>query len=554
MDVRGDEPTLMGSASDVPERTRRTEPGRRSGRSGADSPWPDRDHLGNGRYRLDEVVASGGAAVVWRAFDEHLARPVAVKLLHPHHASDPTVVERFQREARAAAGLSHPNVVRIYDTGREDGIVWLVMELVEGPSLRDVLLRREPLDAAVVAAVGEQVARALGAAHTNGLVHRDIKPANILIAGDGTVKVTDFGIAKALSGVDSTLTNPGTVMGTAAYVAPEQLEGNDIDARADIYALGVVMYEALVGRPAFSGDTPAATAAMRLTYELLPPRRSRSDVPDELDVIVTRATRRERSQRYVDGRELAAALTPLLSSRPSLLTARLLPGAAAMTEQAGIEPLEAATGALARPGDVRRMLQAALTGAALTAAVILAIVIGRDAARDEVPAGPTTWPTETIRVIDPTDATVDRDAELARAAIDGDAQTAWRSQGFATADLDGTGGIGLLLDLGTSREVRGVLLRAARGGADVALHRLDDALEPQALADALAAEGGTAAERLAEILGPPLSVQRGVRATQRIDFAPVDGRWWLIWITGGAQTPAGTFVVEFADVALLGPG
>lgn len=554
MDVRGDEPTLMGSRSDVPARSRPIESGRRSGRSGADSPWPDRDHLGEGRYRLDEVVASGGAAVVWRAFDEHLARPVAVKLLHPHHASDPTVVERFQREARAAAGLSHPNVVRIYDTGREDGIVWLVMELVEGPSLRDVLLRREPLDAAVVAAVGEQVARALGAAHANGLVHRDIKPANILIAGDGTVKVTDFGIAKALSGVDSTLTNPGTVMGTAAYVAPEQLEGNDIDARADIYALGVVMYEALVGRPAFSGDTPAATAAMRLTYELLPPRRSRSDVPDEIDEIVTRATRRERSQRYADGRELAAALTPLLSSRPSLLTARLLPGAAATTEQAGIEPLEAATGALGRAGDVRRILQAALTGAALTAAVILAIVIGRDAARDEVLTGEAAWSIESVRVIDPVDATSDRDAELARAAIDGDVQTTWRSRDFATVDLDGTGGIGLLLDLGTSRDVRGVLLRAPRGGADVAIYRLEDLIDPQSLADALGVEAGTSPERLTELLGSPRSVQRGVRATQRFEFASVAGRRWLVWVTGGAQTPSGIFAFEVADVALLGPG
>jgi len=287
MDVRGDDPTLMGASSRAPRRS--------------DAPWPDRRHLG-GRYRLDEVIASGGAAIVWRAFDEHLARPVAVKLLHPHHAGDATVVERFQREARAAAGLSHPNVVRIYDTGREDGIVWLVMELVEGPSLRDVLLEREPLDAAVVAAVGEQVARALAAAHAQGIVHRDIKPANILVATDGTVKVTDFGIAKALSGADETLTNPGTVMGTAAYVAPEQLESTDVDARADVYALGVVLYEALVGRPAFSGDTPAATAAMRLTYELLPPRRVRADVPEELDAIVTRATRRERRERYEIGR------------------------------------------------------------------------------------------------------------------------------------------------------------------------------------------------------------------------------------------------------------
>jgi eukaryotic-like serine/threonine-protein kinase len=529
MSTGGDDLTLIG-ASGLPL-------GEARGR--ADAPWPDRSHLGDGRYRLDDVVASGGAAIVWRAFDEHLARPVAVKLLHPHHANDATVVERFQREARAAAGLSHPNVVRIYDTGREDGIVWLVMELVEGPSLRDVLLRREPLDAVVVGALGEQVARALAAAHAQGLVHRDIKPGNILIATDGTVKVTDFGIAKALSGSDATLTNPGTVMGTAAYVAPEQLEGVDIDARADVYALGVVLYEALVGRPAFSGDTPAATAAMRLTYELLPPRRARSDVPEELDEIVTRATRRDRTVRYADGAALADALTPLLASRPSLLTARLLPGAAAVNLTPLDEPLDAATGAFARPGDVRRMLGSAVSGAALTAAVLLAVLFTRDVTPEVSDPGRIEWSVSEARVFDPARPELARDVDLARAAIDGDAQTVWSPGEYATADLDGTGGVGLLLDLGEVREVRGVVLRLVRGGPDVALYALD--AEPDVR------EGF-------EALSQPLGVQRGVRSLQRMEFSPVEARWWLVWVTGVSPTPVGTFTIEVADLVVLGPG
>lgn len=531
MSVGGDDPTLMGA-----RRPPAGEPGR------ADAPWPDRSHLGEGRYRLDEVVASGGAAIVWRAFDEHLARPVAVKLLHPHHAGDATVVERFQREARAAAALTHPNVVRIYDTGREDGIVWLVMELVEGPSLRDVLLRREPLDAVVVGAVGEQVARALAAAHVQGLVHRDIKPANILIATDGTVKVTDFGIAKALSGSDATLTNPGTVMGTAAYVAPEQLEGTDVDARADVYALGVVLYEALVGRPAFSGDTPAATAAMRLTYELLPPRRARADVPEELDEIVTRATRRDRTARYADGSALADALTPLLVSRPSLLTARLLPGAAALRPAPVDEPLEAATGAFARPGDVRRMLGSAVSGAALTAAAVLAFVLVREPATTE-PVEPDRleWTVAEARVLDPTRPGIARDPTLADAAIDDDVQTVWSPGEYATADLDGTGGVGLLLDLGEVREVRGVTLRLVRGGPDVAVYALPDATAAPDPRDGV------------EALGDPLSVQRGVRSLQRMEWSPVAARWWVVWVTGVSPTPVGTFTVEVADLSVLGP-
>jgi eukaryotic-like serine/threonine-protein kinase len=538
MDVRGDEPTQMGALAGRASAAREPAGRAPTGRAG-EAPWPDRRHLGD-RYRLDDVIASGGAAVVWRAFDEHLSRTVAIKLLHPHHAGDATVVERFQREARAAAGLSHPNVVRIYDTGRDDAIVWLVMELVEGPSLRDVLLAREPLDPVVVAAIGEQVARALAAAHAQGLVHRDIKPANILVASDGTVKVTDFGIAKALSGADETLTNPGTVMGTAAYVAPEQLESTDVDARADVYALGVVLYEALVGRPAFSGDTPAATAAMRLTYELLPPRRARADVPEELDAIVTRATRRERRERYADGAELAEALTPLLSSRPSLLTMRLLPGAAATAGAHEGEPLDGATGALARPGDLRRLLGAALTGAALTVAGLAVLTVLREAPVEAPSSAGVVWSIDEVRVFDPTRPTLDALGELALAAIDGDAQTVWSPGEFTDASLgDDLDGIGLLLDLGEVREVRGLVLELVRGGADVALYALEE--RPDA-ADGI------------EPLGTPLSVQRGVRPQQRIEFTPVGARWWLVWVTGVSRTPAGTFTFELADVTVLGPG
>jgi len=539
--VRDDDPTLMG----MPQRTSRDAAAirapRGARRSDVDAPWPDRSHVGSGRYRLDDVIASGGAAIVWRGFDEHLARPVAIKLLHPHHAGDATVVERFQREARAAAGLSHPTVVRIYDTGREDRIVWLVMELVEGPSLRDVLLRREPLDPVVVAAFGEQVARALAAAHDKGIVHRDIKPANVLIATDGTVKVTDFGIAKALSGVDETLTNPGTVMGTAAYVAPEQLEGVDIDARADVYALGVVMYEALVGRPAFSGDTPAATAAMRLSYELLPTRRARPDVPEELDEVVTRATRRDRNVRYLDGRAFAEALTPLLSSRPSVLTARLLPGAGARNELHEDELLDVATGAFARPGDVRRMIGAAFAGAALTAALLVTGVVVRDAVPEPPADGGVEWAVASVRVLDPRDPTLLRDPDLAQAAVDGDVQTIWSAGAWASADLDGIEGVGLLLDLGALREVRGVTLRLVRGGADVMLYASD--VEP-----VLGTE-----DPLSASFGRPLSSQLGVRALQRFEFTPLEARYWVIWVTGVAQGPTGTFTLEVADVSVLGP-
>jgi hypothetical protein len=517
------------------------------------APWPGRRRLGE-RYRLEEVVASGGVAIVWRAFDEHLARPVAVKLLHPHHAGDPTVVERFQREARAAAGLSHPNVVRIYDVGRDDGIVWLVMELVEGPSLRDVLAAREPLDASVVAAVGEQVARALAAAHERGLVHRDIKPANILVASDGTVQVTDFGIAKAL-GTDETLTSTGTVMGTAAYVAPEQLETSDVDARADVYSLGVVLYEALLGRPAFSGDTPAATAAMRLTYELVPPRRVRPDVPEELDAIVTRATRRARGARFANGREFAEALTPLLTRRPSLLTARLLPGAAAQVPDQGADELS--TGALSRPGDLRRLLGAAVTGALLTAAAVLTLLVLRGGTDAPVAVTRVTWTVESVRVVDPARPTLDADGVLAIAAVDGDPQTIWSGGAFPAADLGGERpGVGLVLDLGAARDVRGLLVLTPRGGADLAVHAWGGDGPPPS-GSVPGGDGGEAAvagDAAAPGWGPARAGVRGARSVQELAFGPVEARWWLVWVTRVPPDPGGTFSLEISDVTVLGPG
>ena len=213
-----------------------------------------------GRYRLDRLIATGGMAQVWEATDETLARKVAVKLLHPHLAADESFVERFRREAVAAARLSHAAIVSIYDTCSDGDVEAIVMELVHGSTLRDYLNEHGPLEPGQAVAILAEVADALDTAHRGGVVHRDIKPANILLSTDGRVLVADFGIAKA--GTDLTATN--TTLGTAKYLAPEQVEGGAVDARTDVYALGVVLYEALCGRAPFVADTEAATALARL--------------------------------------------------------------------------------------------------------------------------------------------------------------------------------------------------------------------------------------------------------------------------------------------------
>ncbi|MET0727261.1 MAG: protein kinase [Acidimicrobiales bacterium] len=260
----------------------------------------------NGRYRLDSLLASGGMAQVWQGTDDVLRRQVAVKLLHPHLAADATFVARFRQEAVAAARLAHPGIVSIYDTCSEEGLEAIVMELVQGRTLRERLDDPTPIDPWQAAGLAAQVAEALDAAHRAGLVHRDIKPANILLSGDGRVKVADFGIAKALAEAD--LTQPGLMVGTAKYLAPEQVRGEAVDARTDLYSVGVVLYEMLCGRPPFVADTDAATALARLQRDPLRPRQVRASVPKGLEDVVCRAMARDPEERYETAIDLRAAL------------------------------------------------------------------------------------------------------------------------------------------------------------------------------------------------------------------------------------------------------
>ncbi len=261
------------------------------------------------RYLLEERVAIGGMATVWRAHDEKLARTVAVKLLHKHLSNDNAFRERFRREAVAAAKLAHPGIVSIYDTGQDGDWVYLVMEYVQGVTLREVMVQYGRLEPSLAASVGMRVAFALDFAHERGLVHRDVKPANILLGQEGAVKMGDFGIVK-VEHTRSELTKTGMVLGTAAYVAPEQVEDSTVDGRADQYSLGCVLYEALSGQQPFSAASTVAIAAQRLDHEPLPLRSLRADVPRELDDIVMRSLARDPAARFPNCRALAEALEP----------------------------------------------------------------------------------------------------------------------------------------------------------------------------------------------------------------------------------------------------
>ena len=260
------------------------------------------------RYVLQQELGRGGMAAVYRAHDEVLDRTVAVKLLHAHLASDQTFLDRFRREARAAAALDHPNVVAVHDWGETDDGAFLVLQLIDGVSLRDVLRVRSRLPHDETVAVLTPVAHGLGAAHRAGLVHRDVKPENLLLGRDGTVRVGDFGLARASA--SATATFGGEVLvGSPHYLAPEAVRSEPVDARADVYALGVVIYECLVGEPPHQAESPFATAMAHIERVVPPPSETVAEVPGWLDEVVTTATAREPDDRYADASELARALS-----------------------------------------------------------------------------------------------------------------------------------------------------------------------------------------------------------------------------------------------------
>ena len=262
-------------------------------------------HVLADRYELGPVLGQGGMARVHQGVDRQLGRRVAIKVLAPPFDRDGEFVERFQREARAAAGLSHPNIVAVFDSGSDDGTHFIVTELVEGETLADRLGRDGPMPPADAVAVSIDIARALAAAHARGLIHRDIKPGNVMLLPDGGVKVVDFGIARA-AGSD-TLTHTGVVLGSTAYLSPEQAGGQPVDERADLYSLGCVLYEMLTGQVPFSAETPIATMYRHVNEDAAPPSTI-APVERELEEVVLRCLEKDPKQRFASAAELEAAL------------------------------------------------------------------------------------------------------------------------------------------------------------------------------------------------------------------------------------------------------
>jgi serine/threonine-protein kinase len=327
------------------------------------------------RYELGDEIGHGGMADVYLAHDRLLDRDVAVKVLAPPFASDPTNVERFRREARAAAGLNHPHIVGVYDWGEEDDTSFIVMEYVPGQTLREILQaygRLSPMDAAGITA---EIADALSFAHAHGVVHRDIKPGNVLISPQGQVKVTDFGIARAET--SEPLTKTGAVLGTATYFSPEQAQGFTLDGRSDVYALGVVLYEMLTGVAPFVASSPVSVAYKHVRETPAPPSALVPDLPGAMDRIVLTALAKDVDERYQSAQDLRADLLRFERGRPlagagttAAFTAAAAPNAAHVAA-----PVAVAAPATPQPARRRRPRWGPIVAVAVALALLIGLIV-----------------------------------------------------------------------------------------------------------------------------------------------------------------------------------
>jgi eukaryotic-like serine/threonine-protein kinase len=277
------------------------------------------------RYEVGRLLGAGGMAEVFEGRDRLLARRVAIKVLQAQFARDPSFLIRFKREAQAAASLSHPNIVAVYDTGSEDGTHFIVMEYVDGRTLKEVIRAEGPLYPERAAEICADVCSALVAAHARGLIHRDIKPGNVMLTPEGKVKVMDFGIARATT--SETITQTAAVVGTAQYISPEQAQGQTVDYRSDLYSLGCCLYEMLTGTVPFTGATPVAIAYRHVREDPTPPRQLNADVPAPLEAICLKAMAKLPDNRYQTAAEFQDDLERFRTGRPVLATPLLDPAA-----------------------------------------------------------------------------------------------------------------------------------------------------------------------------------------------------------------------------------
>jgi tRNA A-37 threonylcarbamoyl transferase component Bud32 len=403
-----------------------------------------------GRYEVEEVVGTGGMSCVYKAHDRLLERNVALKVLHPHFSDDEEYVERFRREARAVAQLSHPNIVTVIDRGDADGHQFIVFEFIDGENLKELVQRTGPLPVRRAVELAAAIADGLAFAHESGLVHRDVKPQNVLLNGDGEAKVTDFGIARSLE-VEHGMTQTGTVMGTSNYLSPEQASGKAVTAATDVYSLGVVLYELLTAEVPFPGENFVAVAMQHLNNAPPSLLERRPDAPVLLAAAIDRALEKDPERRFASMGKLAAELRRCLDEPDSF-----------DAEQTVIAPSPVRANAPQRahpPGRTRRrpLLYALLAVVAAAAIAAGALELGRSGGKHGTPAGAggVTTPVTLAGLTgyDPQGTGGEHDGDAPK-ATDGNPSTFWQTEHYNSPAFGGLKkGVGLVVDAGRTTKL-----------------------------------------------------------------------------------------------------
>jgi tRNA A-37 threonylcarbamoyl transferase component Bud32 len=482
----------------------------------------------NGRYRLDSQVGAGGMSTVYLAFDITLERPVAIKLLHREIAADSDQIERFRREARAVAQLSHPHIVTVIDAGEDDGRPYIVFEFVAGETLKERIKRlgRLPVDEAVAYAI--EIARALGAAHQRNIVHRDVKPQNVLIDAEGSAKVTDFGIARSLD--EEGLTADGRVLGTTDYVAPEQALGQSCTAQSDLYSLGIVLYEMLTGEVPFKGENQVAVAMKHVRDALPDVQRLRPEVSAALAAVIERATSKDLKRRYSSDADLISDLEDVLA----LETAR-----AGSASGAATTVIRTLSPRARRRLPLRVVHPAWLALAALlavAAAVVLAVLLSGHTTRGTGTQGaPRVHDLESVslkqsapRDYDPY-GTGGEHPDQTGLVVDRDNSTFWSTERYDSG-LGSKPGVGIYVDAAPGLAAHALQIRTPDPGFSAAVYAADSGPPKDISGWTLVAPTRTATEQ-----------------SVRFNLSPVAShRYYLVWITKLPQGQA-----KIAEIYLL---
>ncbi len=493
----------------------------------------------SGRYRLDAQIGAGGMSTVYRAFDTTLERTVAVKLMHREIASDSDQLERFRREARAVAQMSHPHVVGVIDAGDDDQRPYIVFEYVEGETLKERIRRsgRLPIDESIAYAI--EIARALAAAHVRGIVHRDIKPQNVLIDEEGSAKVTDFGIARSLD--EEGLTADGRVLGTTDYVSPEQALGHAVNGQSDIYSLGIVLFEMLTGDVPFHGENQVAVAMKHVREDPPDVQYLRPEVSASLAAVLDHMVAKSLEARYAD-------VTSLMYDLEDALAIEAARSGRATGEATAVLRTLPDSARRRVPLRIRRPVPVAIL-ALLAVAAAVALVFVLTQAADQVERGtgtPRATPTKGTEAVslgrdsaydyDPlsTDTIKEEHPEEVRRAVDGDPGTAWSTEQYRDEKLP-KAGVGLYVDAYPGVEAKEIRIRTPEAGWEATIYGASGEDAPDTI------DGWT------EIGGGTVSKEK---QPFTLDTGGEKFRWYLVWITA---LPPGEQTAKIAGISLYAP-